>query len=522
MEKLVLIFGCIGFCFLNFAAPLHAQELDWENIGRANTNVTAVLLDRADPKVIYMGSGGNVLKTEDGADSWRVVLSVKGGNRKVNFLAADPRDKNALYAATGNGLFYSKDKAKSWKRIFQGKDYLENECTAIAIFSPVIYLGTRSGLFLSRDNGRNWQRQPGKVGTSQILAIAYDKNRPGCAYVACADGVFKATDSREGWALIFSPHILENDKEQGGDLDEAKGTSASDIRHLEIDCENSILYLATYGGIYKSIDQGKSWDSFCGLGLLSKDVQHIFLSRQGRLYAASRPGIFEYRSQRWQELSLKLSAQDVRVIACDELGNIYAGCDTGLFKARKLALDDRKESAVSAYLKHAPDIREIQQVAVDYAEVQPEKIKLWRKQAARKALFPQVSVGIDRNTTDLWHWEGGSTTKTDDDILRRGRDSINWDVTLSWDLGEIIWNGDQTSIDSRSKLMVELRDNILDEVTRLYFERLRVQMELDNLTLEDRKKRLEKELRLRELGALLDGLSGGYFSRRLEEMAAGH
>jgi hypothetical protein len=52
------------------------------------------------------------------------------------------------------------------------------------------------------------------------------------------------------------------------------------------------------------------------------------------------------------------------------------------------------------------------------------------------------------------HWETGSTTKNDDDVLRKGRDSLDWNVSLSWDLGELIWNGDQTSIDVRSKLMV--------------------------------------------------------------------
>jgi hypothetical protein len=144
----------------------------------------------------------------------------------------------------------------------------------------------------------------------------------------------------------------------------------------------------------------------------------------------------------------------------------------------------------------------------------------WRKQAAKKALLPQVSIGLDRNTTDLWHWEGGSTTKVDDDILRKGHDSIGWDVRLTWDLGELIWNDDQTNIDVRSKLMVQLRDDILDEVTKLYFERLRVRSELDNLSIEDRKKRFEKELRLQELTASLDALTGGYFSHQINKNRA--
>lgn len=63
--------------------------------------------------------------------------------------------------------------------------------------------------------------------------------------------------------------------------------------------------------------------------------------------------------------------------------------------------------------------------------------------------------------------------------------------------------------------MVELRNDILDEVNKVYFERIRVKVELDNLSIEDRKKRFEKELRLRELTASIDALTGGYFSQQL-------
>jgi len=64
--------------------------------------------------------------------------------------------------------------------------------------------------------------------------------------------------------------------------------------------------------------------------------------------------------------------------------------------------------------------------------------------------------------------------------------------------------------------MVQLRDDILDEVTKLYFERLRVKMELDNLSIEDRKKRWEKELRLKELTASIDAMTAGFFSQKIK------
>jgi hypothetical protein len=166
------------------------------------------------------------------------------------------------------------------------------------------------------------------------------------------------------------------------------------------------------------------------------------------------------------------------------------------------------------FLDDIPAIEQVQQAAMRFAEVEPDKIKNWRRLAAKKAWLPQMSLGGNRNTVDLWHWESGSTTKDGDDNLRKGHDSFDWDVSLSWDLGDIVWSEAQNSIDVRSRLTVQLRNDILDEVTKIYFERLRVKEDLASLDIWDRKKKREKELRVKELNAYLDGLTGGYFSQK--------
>ena len=63
--------------------------------------------------------------------------------------------------------------------------------------------------------------------------------------------------------------------------------------------------------------------------------------------------------------------------------------------------------------------------------------------------------------------------------------------------------------------MVQLRDDILDEVTRTYFERRRLQIALLTQPPADEKQVIDKELRLQELTAMIDGLTGGYFSTHL-------
>jgi len=80
----------------------------------------------------------------------------------------------------------------------------------------------------------------------------------------------------------------------------------------------------------------------------------------------------------------------------------------------------------------------------------------------------------------------------------------------------LIWNDDQTSIDSRSKLMVELREDVLNQVTRLYFERRRLQIEA-LVKKETGLPRLEKQMRIDELTALIDAMTGGKFSKGFKD-----
>ncbi|MDO8662454.1 MAG: hypothetical protein Q7K98_04445 [Candidatus Omnitrophota bacterium] len=513
MKKVIMILA--GFSLL--AVKLWALEPQWQEISRGAVNVKAVLMKRGNSEVIYMGTDRGIFKSEDGGSVWRSIFSLRGDSHAINYLTFASQDNKVIYAGTGNGLFFSANEGQRWNRLFKGKDSFETNCTALSYLPQVIYLGTKSGLFVSKDKGRSWRKQSGKLGNSRILNIACIEKEPNFLYVACADGVFKSVDSGLSWERIYLTHPVENgaeSEEESEDRDEE--ARYSEVRYIAIDPnQTSNLYLATSRGVYRSKNRGSEWELFSEYGLLSRDTHFLLFSEKSELYAAAKSGVFVYRGEAWRELSFNLSCRYVNFMGLDKEGNLYACTEKGLFKSNLRYRGLPGSDIISDYFKGEPKIEEVQKEAIKYAEVAPEKIANWRKQARKKAILPQVSIGLDRNSGDLWHWEGGSTTKSDDDTLRRGRDTLDWDVRLSWDLSELIWNNDQTSIDTRSRLMVQLRDDLLDEVNKTYFERIRVKMELDSLQIEDRKKRFEKELRVKELTASLDALTGGYFSSQI-------
>ena len=173
---------------------------------------------------------------------------------------------------------------------------------------------------------------------------------------------------------------------------------------------------------------------------------------------------------------------------------------------------------ILAQFKNEPAIGEIQKVAIQYAEVSPKKIESWRRGAALKALLPTLAVSKRVGTDQNVDIDRGGTADPDQFIIGPAESTSDWSVGVSWDLADLIWNGDQTSIDTRSRLMVELRDDVLNEVTHLYYERRRLQVEMAMAPMRDLAIQIEKEIRLQELTAGIDALTGGYLSKRLGEI----
>ncbi len=496
-----------------------AADFQWQDISLGNREVTAVLASDSAGSII-IGSAGRILRYVDDAGDWRLLLSVRGDIRDINRLAADPSDKRRLYAATGNGLYISVDNGNSWKKSLKGKNQNEQACTGVAVCEGVVYLGTKGGLFISVDNGRLWHKANGTLGKTEIMNI---DSAFGSVYVASADGVYLKEEDSFEWSKIYSAQGREVFIYEEGAAESREEDRSSLVNYI---CADSLrqghLYLATAIGIYESQDNGLNWRSFDDYGLLSKDVRLLSLLPTGELFAATQKGIFRYDDGRWQELFFGANCDYVRCLSADIEGVLYAGCNNGLFKATQVAADATYSNDPD--YSREPSIQKVQQAAIKYAEVEPEKIIRWRKQAAKKALLPKVTLSMDQdlnrtNSSNIWGTYSSNGTPGrhyagPDDVTKYNNKS--WGVSLSWELSDLVFSDDQTNIDVRSRLMVELRDDILDEVNKTYYERLRVKMELDELSLLDKKKRREKELRIQELSASLDSLTGGYFSRQIQ------
>ncbi len=527
--------------FFNTSASGYENQpgRQWVNVsnGIMDTVIKDVVVSDEDPEVVYIISDKAVYVTDNSGESWSELLSFRTTENFINVIALSG-DSETVYVGTTDGLFRGIDRGSTWERIFRGVGDLENAVFSIAINlrdSEIIIIGTMSGIFVTEDRGRKWSKAKNLQAQSIVTSIATDGSNHNILYAASGDGVYKSFDSGASWNRIYELITPEEDYQylfEDEDEDISKIRYVIKTRDILVDPEDyRNIYLATSNGLFISSDKGISWKRLNSPGLLSINIRSITAADNNALYAATDRGVYKYinDSARWLALSGGISTTDIHSLDYSKhTGNdnvvLWSATGHGIFKTARSAngsLSERKEMTVEEALSmfsHEPSIEEIRQAAMEYAEVQPEKIKKWRKSAARKAWLPDLRVAYD----DAEDWQSSTyfykntyeeQYVTDDDITE-GNDR-GWSVSMTWELGDLIYNSAQTSIDVRSRLMVQLRDDILNEVTRLHFERRRMQIEMITLPPTDPHNRLDKELRLQELTAGIDALTGSYLSKRL-------
>lgn len=524
MRTAALLLVSAGFSSSVFSQPM------WEPVsyGLDDSRLHVVAVDPQAPGTLYAGSLRAVYRSEDGGLHWQPQFRTSGG-AEVTFIAVDPFDGRQALIATTRGLYATADDGRHWIRVFRGGTAEEARGQAV-LFHPArrseVWLGTAGGVFVSRDGGQNWRSAGPELSRRSIRYLAVDPNPPHRLYVLTDREVFAGGAEEATWQQVFSlaatPQPLEESAEQTDEAATGDAGFADQLTALAVDPSSSTtLYLSSLNGAYTSADGGTTWQPLTQLGLGTAAIRHLLLHHHSptALYAATPNGVARLlpEEQRWEALYAGLPTQAARFLAATD-SRIFAATDQGLYML-DLTMEQLAQGnwpgaqALLGNFVHEPTIGQVQHVAIRYAEVQPEKIATWRKQARLSALIPKFTATSDVNLTDFRHWDSGANP----DSLQKGERDLDWGADVTWDLGDVLYSDDQTNIDVRSKLMVELRDSILDDVTRSYFERRRLQVELITDPPAEPKAQLAKELRIQELTAVLDGLTGGWFSQELEK-----
>lgn len=382
-----------------------------------------------------------------------------------------------------------------------------------------IWLSTRQTLIHSIDGGVSWSEVYRTRGQHWVTAVQISGRR---VFALASHGVLYSADYGQSWLVLDRFYVQVSEDE---DLVEAAPETDDDTDYsfdihslktggLVWDEAYKRLWYVSSEGVKCFQLQADGWEakSIPNGGLPDYEYIHdLYVGEQ--VWVASDQGVFGLKSgalfwKRKQE-GLEQSA----IYGIWSLGPAVVCLSShGLYRW-EASLDMKAWDQWSNEwdFAHEPSVQDVQQKAIWYAEVDKGKIDLLRDQAKKQALWPDVNFSFSRDHIDRFNVY--SNGKIIDRPVEHDR---KWGVAVSWDLGEFLYSSAQTSIDSRSKQMVQLRENVLDEVTRIYFERRREQMELALKSEISGQDKAFKLLRIDELTARLDAYTRGWFSKQLQ------
>ncbi len=432
-------------------------------------------------------------------------------------------EDGTVLAAAADGLYVIDPRQAQVRKVFSGCGGEEGPCRDMALAGGMLYAADDQGVLYSSDEGRVWHRLKGLGSEAPVFKI---KPAGRYAYFLTDHELYRLELATRQLDKVFDggiPHEAVYSVEDEEFVFERK------LQAFDADISGERLAVGGASGIFQSLDAGEHWQPLSRQGLESGSLKGILLLKNGlpchgegardggaipqgvppgpTFLAWGEDGVFIYENEAWNHLFLGMSEQTIMDVAEGSAGNIFALTQEQI---HRLVFEQRPRVQYSPErFASEPGIQEVQRMAIRYADMDPSKIQRWHRQSRLKALVPSFSLGIDRNSSELWHWDTGQSP----DSIVKGRELTDWDMSLSWDLSDIVWSSDQTSIDSRSKLVAELREDVLGQVTRIYFERRRLQMETESMP-EDQI--AWSRLRIDELTAMLDAYTGGGFSRSVK------
>ncbi len=164
-----------------------------------------------------------------------------------------------------------------------------------------------------------------------------------------------------------------------------------------------------------------------------------------------------------------------------------------------------------AYDCSSPSVDQVIQAALKHADLEVNKAVKWERNVRWAALLPQFSARVNHSAS-----QGALLSEYlehPDKINLNSYFSWRWEVRATWDLSRLVFDSREMSIAARGQQLAAAKQKMLEKVGELYFERCHLLL-MGRTGEEDQEagQPLRQQLRLRQLTAMLNVMTGGLFS----------
>lgn len=496
-----------------------------------------------DPGKIFLSSEREVYLQTDGEGRKR-LLSLTTEKAVIRKIITHPRLPEKIFLLTDEGILEGDLKKSRVKSIYRSPNHSENRVYSLALDPEdpkLLYLGTERGLLQSADGGRTWLPPYRWPENQRIEFVATIPSMPEALFLGAERELFFSNDRglrfESGLSLPFSNHELEENSEEAEEaiVKTPRFTSLAFSQRTPAQ-----LWMGTAEGVFETSNAGLTWEKLPEQGLGNHRIRDLlYAERSAKLIAATDRDVAVYfpRQRRWETLPVGLTepptSLGLQPTPDNKTDKVLIASGHQILEwvldpvegdsGQPFVPSSERLELFQKLTRSEPTAQEIHQAAIRYSHLGNGRIQRWHWGSRLRALVPSLSFGKDVSLNANIDLDRGGTSDPDKFIFGPDETDRGWDLDLNWNLGDLIWSSSQTSIDSRAKLLVELRESILSQVNRIYFERRRTQMELAFSAPEvTPREHFDLLLRLDELTAELDTLTDGFLSERLLEIYRRH
>jgi len=472
-------------------------SVEWELLGGAGTSrgdVTALARRESDGR-LAAGDGSGVRAGRPGAPFERVLH--RGPVRDLRFA-----DDGGLWVATGRGLYRSDASFRRVESVSLAPGAEARDVRRLAAIPGAVAAATAGGAFVRIGEGP-WERVGRGVPSGPAGALALRRQGSDLElWVGVADALYRVS-------LAAAPGA------RAERVPLAFGASVGAAVDIAFDLPGAEAVVLFSSGVALLRAGATEWEALRPVlppGALASRIGFGL----GRFWLATDRGLLEGPGLEgpWRRARAPVGTAAVSALV-GGAREVHVASRDGLRTGRVAATVRRAARAASEF-PDDPGIHVVHMAALAYLRLQPARLDAMRRGVRERGWLPVVGLRLATGRDEA------RTTERDDAVVSgnryslvdrdhdRGRD-VELSLTFAWDLGDVAYHPEQIDVSREAREVIELRDDVLDEVTQLYFERRRVLEELSRADPGTDAVRLR--LRAAELAAGIDGWTGGWFSR---------
>lgn len=177
-----------------------------------------------------------------------------------------------------------------------------------------------------------------------------------------------------------------------------------------------------------------------------------------------------------------------------------------------LVLPVRAQPAPGASCPRGPHVETVIAAALrQQPSLHRDRALSWRRRVIWSALLPKLSARLARS--ESWGEYVDINPQQPDKLDLNSYLALRWEIRATWDLSKIVFNSQDLSVSQRAIQVSKERRQLLDRIVQLYFERCHLLVMSRMQRSEDPQLTASNQLKLLQLTALLNALTGGVFDR---------